>query len=67
MAKKSTVVTRVKERLARQSTRTTIATTAGSAAVLLPAYAVPLGLIALAAGLVKPFLQEDSTFSAAEK
>lgn len=64
MTKKSAAITRIKDRLARQSTWTTFATTAAAAAVLVPAYSVPLGVIALVAGLVKPFLAEDSTASA---
>lgn len=57
------VLLHLKQRLARQSTWTAIATTAASAALLIPAYAVPLGAVALLAGPVKPFLVEDSTYT----
>lgn len=50
----------IKDRLLRQSTWSSLAIQLGSLAVLLPAYANPLGLAAAACGIVKLFVPEDS-------
>lgn len=47
-------------RLSRQSTWSALAIQFGSMAVLLPAYATPLGAAAAICGIVKLFVPEDS-------
>lgn len=54
------MITNIKKRLARQSTWSALAIQFGSMAVLLPAYATPLGTAAAVCGIIKLFVPEDS-------
>lgn len=54
------VAAAIRSRLSRQSTWSTLAIQFGAMAVLLPAYATPLGIAAAVCGIVKPFIPEDS-------